>query len=246
MLWYKAWCESRVRFLISAFLIIGVCAAVVMVRHIPDPWRGPVSSYVGYVYHRIYAGFLRGTFLILVLVLGLGGLARERAHGTVGFTLALPVSRWGLVIARAAVGLAEVAALAALPAMLMPSLSRVAGEAYPLSQALQFSLLWMGIGSLVFAAAFLASTVFLSEYTALTVSLVAFYVYPLLVTRIPALRGYPLHIHYLMNGTGMPYFDPHAARLVGPLPWTILSVAMAVTAGLIALAGCITQNRDYC
>jgi hypothetical protein len=79
---------------------------------------------------------------MLAPVLGFGGLQRERAHGSASFTLALPVSRLALIAARAAVGLLEILALALLPVILVPALSKFVGEAYPLSQALEFSLLW--------------------------------------------------------------------------------------------------------
>ncbi len=204
----------------------------------------PLSSYAGYIYLRIYGGFARGTFLVLALVLGLGGLQRERAHGSTGFTLMLPVSRGRLTGVRAAVGLAEILALSLLPVILVPGLSPFVGESYPLSQSLQFSLLWVSFGSVVFAAAFLSSVIFTSEYSALAVSLAVFFIYPL-VARLPPLRPYPLHIHYIMNGTGMAYFDPRTDLLVGPLPWTVLAGAVAITAALVAYAAVLTERQDF-
>jgi ABC-2 type transport system permease protein len=248
MLWYKAWHESRVRFLISALVLIGICAVVVLLQ---QPFRAqlhtretPLNTYAGYIYLRIYGGFARGTFLLLALVLGLGGLQREKAHGTAGFTLALPVSRFRHLAVRAAVGLLQVAALSLLPLALVPGLSPFAGEYYPWRQSLQFSLLWIVVGSAVFAAAFLASAVFANEYSALAVSLVAFLMYPL-ATHFSPLRRYPLNIHYIMNGIGMPYFDPRTDLLAGPMPWTILSVAAMVAMIFIASATVITRKQDF-
>src|SRR5882757_2870851 len=136
MLWYKMWRESQVRFLICALVLIVICVAVVLLE---DTFRvqlhartAPLNTYTGYIYQRIYAGFARGMFLILALVLGLGGLQRERAHGSAGFTLALPVTRLHLMTVRAAVGLLEILALALLPVLLVPGLSRLVGESYPL------------------------------------------------------------------------------------------------------------------
>jgi len=146
---------------------------------------------------------------------------------------------------RAAVGLAEIVVLSLLPVVLIPGLSPLVHQTYPLSQALQFSLLWMAIGSVLFAAGFLASAVFASEYSALTLSFIAFYFYPLVVVRTPFLQGYPLHIHYIMNGTGMPYFDPRTSLFIGPVPWVILSVVAVITFGLITLSGRITQAQDF-
>src|SRR5512146_2794069 len=69
MLWYKAWRESRVRFLTSALVLIGICAAVVLLQ---QSFRAqlltreaPLNTYAGYIYLRVYGGFARGTFLLL-------------------------------------------------------------------------------------------------------------------------------------------------------------------------------------
>jgi ABC-2 type transport system permease protein len=248
MLWYKAWRESQVRFLISALVLISICVMVVLLQ---QSFRAQLhtremvwNTYAGYIYLRIYGGFARGTFLLLALVLGLGGLQRERAHGSAGFTLALPVSRFKHVAVRAAVGVLQVAALSMLPVMLVPALSRFMGQSYPWRQSLEFSLLWDVVGTTVFAAAFLASTIFTNEYSALAVSLVAFLMYPL-ATHLSPLRPYPLNIHYIMNGTGMPYFNPRTALLVGPVPWTILCVLAMVAMIFIASAAVITRKLDF-
>jgi hypothetical protein len=128
---------------------------------------------------------------------------------------------------QAAMGLLEILALALLPVLLVPVLSRLVGESYPLSQSRHLCALWFGIGSVVFAAAYLSSALFANEYSALAVSLVALYIYPLAV-RLPSLRQYPLHIHYLMNGTG-----------------TILLLVVMVALGFILSATIITQKKDF-
>jgi ABC-2 type transport system permease protein len=248
MLWYKTWRESQVRFLISALVLIAICTLVVLLQ---QSFRAqlhtretPLNTYAGYIYLRIYGGFARGTFLLLALVLGLGGLQRERAHGTAGYTLALPVSRFRLVAVRASVGLLEVATLSLVPLVLVPGLSPLVGQSYPWRQSLEFSLLWVVVGSAVFAAAFLSSAVFASEYSALAVTLVAFFMYPL-ATHLPLLSRYPVNIHYIMNGIGMPYFDPRTDLLIGPMPWTILSVAVMVALAFIAAATVVTPKQDF-
>jgi hypothetical protein len=138
----------------------------------------------------------------------------------------------------------QVFVLALIPLVLVPLLSNLIGEYYPASQAAQFGLLWCVIGSAVFAAAFLSSVAFTGEYTALAVSLLAFYLYPLAVRATP-LRAYPLHLHYIMNGIGMPYFHRETALLVGHLPWMVLFTASLITLGFIASATLITQRQDF-
>jgi ABC-2 type transport system permease protein len=94
MLWYKGWRESRTRFLLSAVTIAGLCVLFVLIQ---SDSRASIDSepltYVGYIWRTIYKGYLRELFILLVLLLGAGGLLRERAYGTAGYTLALPISR---------------------------------------------------------------------------------------------------------------------------------------------------------
>lgn len=247
MLFYKAWLESRSRFFIGLIVIAALCCVFVLFHELfrsrMQTTRGTLP-YQDYIYLRVYGGFVRGIFLLVAIVLGLGGLNAERERNTLMFTLALPVRRGYLLATRAMTGLAEVATLALLPALLIPWLSAGAGQVYPAFQSWNFFVLWVVIGWVVFASAFLASCVLENDYSALTAALIAFYIYPLAVARTPFLRPYPLHIHYIMNGTGMPYFDPRTHSFVGPLPWTILGGVSLVSVALIYLASQLSVRME--
>src|SRR5258708_33137852 len=104
MLWYKTWRETRTRLLISAMALAWVCCAIILTQHGNRAHADPPISYDAYIWKAVYKGYVRDFFIILVIVLGGGGLLQERAHGTAGFTLALPVSRSRLMGVRAAVG----------------------------------------------------------------------------------------------------------------------------------------------
>lgn len=248
MLTYKAWRESHARFLISGLVLIGICLAFVMLQsslRVQLAARAaPFKTYAGYIYRMVYDGPVRALFLIFAMMLGLGGLQRERETQTVGFTLALPAHRWQLVAARAVTGVLEIGVLALLPALLTPSLSLIVHEAYPVSQALEFGLLWAACGVAVFAASFLISTAFAGGYSAMASAFVVLFFYPPL-TRLSLLRDYPLNIHYIMSGRDMPYFDARSHMLVGPPPWGLLSVVSLVALGLLALAALLTQNQEF-
>jgi len=245
MLWYKAWRESQARFLLSALAIAGLCAAFVVFHR-----EGMLSvedghlTYIGYIWRITYKTYLRELFAILVLLLGVGGLLRERAYGTAGFTLALPVSRLRLIWARAGVGFLEVAALSFLPALVIPALSPLVHQSYPWTQALQFGALWTVGGALIFTMGFLASVIFASEYSAPVAALLILLLYSA-IADLPFLERYPVDIHDIMSGVGMRYFQPNTSLLTGPLPWTALAVISLIACGLIALAGRITQQQDF-
>lgn len=246
---FKAWRESRGRFLLSAALLVAICVLGVFCRGSLMKVFVPSASfvgvpYVGYIYRLIYGGFARGLFIIFVMVLALGGLQRERLHRSTGFTLVLPVRRARLVSVQALLGLGQVAVLSALPMVLLAVCSPLAHVAYPLEQMASFGLLWFGCGAVFFAAAFLSATLFSSEYAALVVSFVFMIFYPVAVM-FPPLNRYPLNIHHIMSGLAMPYFDARTALLVGAPPWALLASMIAIAGALIVLTVQITKHRDY-
>lgn len=245
MLWYKAWRESRTAFLICASVLATICiGALLLEPALRRLYGASLRTNEQYVYRVIYSGAARGLFSVFAIVLGLGGLQRERAHNSVGFTLALPVTRPKLVTVRALAGLAELSALALIPAVLLPLISAAMHRGYPLSQALGFSVLWITCGAVIFSAAFLASTVFTGEYTALTVTFVSYF-FSTGFAAMPVLNRYPLHINHIMSGYHMPYFDAQRAILIDLVPWTILIALAALTTAFFAVAARITVARDF-
>ena len=232
MLLYKAWLESRTRFALSAIAIVGLIALFVfMSRDIRADLADLNANYSQYLWSAIYKGYLRDIFVVVVLLLGMGGLARERDYGTSGFTLTLPVSRWRLTATRAAVGLAESTIIAFLPAILLPLLSPLVNETYPWSQALHFAVLWAFGGSFVFTMGFLASVLFTSEYSAPIVAVAMLFAYSI-VTDLPRVERYVIDIHDFMKGTG-PQGPP------------ALAAVSASAIMLIAVAGYITRRKDF-
>ena len=129
MLVARAWFETRTRFALAAAVMTATWLA----------GQGSDSA--------------KTLFVMLAIVLGGGSLRQERALGTAGFTLALPVTRRALVAARVAVGFSELAVLAAIPV--------VAGKL-----AVAGAAAWAVCGAAVLAAAFLVSTLVASEYAA--------------------------------------------------------------------------------
>lgn len=244
MLWYKAWRESQTRFFLSALTIAGLCLGFVLFHGERGGIFDRPITYMEYIWRIVYKGYLRELFALLTLLLGVGGLLRERDYGTAGFTLTLPVSRLHLVSVRAAVGLLQVAALSFLPALVIPALSPLVGQFYPWYQALQFALLWTTGGALIFTLGFLASSLFGGEYTAPVAALLGLLLYSV-VADLPFLERYPLDIHDIMSGAGMPYFRPNASLLIGPFPWTTLAIILLIVLSLVALAGRITAVQDF-
>jgi ABC-type transport system involved in multi-copper enzyme maturation permease subunit len=250
---FKYWTESRSRFALSLAALFVICAGLVAWQ---EPiraqllTRGPAGddaaflrSYAAYIHRFLYSGSAQPMCQFFALVLGLGGLLRERELRTAGWTLALPVRRWQLVWARAVVGLSQVVLLALLPAMVVPAGSAMVGETYAFEQAISHSALWIATHGLVFAMALLLSTLIAGQLTALLAGALLL-VAQAGVAALPALRPWRLGLNAIANGTGMPYLDPHTGLLTA-LPWTRLTVMSILVVLLIALAARVSERQDF-
>jgi ABC-2 type transport system permease protein len=182
VLWYKAWLETRFRFLIGAALVCGLCAFFVLGNpyilwtwdehkqlhplEAELPWiLRATSDYTYFIWHFVFARLLQQLWVLFAVIIGFGGLSRENAQGTAGFTLSLPVSRRRMVCVRAAVGCIEVATLGLIPALVIPALSVFIGKPYPAFQALSHALLMVLGGLVFFGLGVLLSTAIESEHT---------------------------------------------------------------------------------
>lgn len=180
-----------------------------------------------------------------MIFLGLGGLQRERANRTAGFTLGLPVSRLRVVGTQIAVGTIELAVLAALPAILIPSLSAASHRSYPFPVALHFSVLWFFGGLVIFAASFLLSVAIPGEYTAPVVCYLALVLHTFVAAWHP-LAVYRLNLMWIMGEfQTMRWNTAHSLLQPPPLSWPRMS-AMALFAFLLFSAAIrVTDKQDF-
>ena len=231
MLIYKAWRESRARFGVSVVALLWISVVFVVLQPGRDDAHVP-HTYLPFIRHAVYEGFLREMFVVFAMVLGFGGLAQERARGTVGFTLALPVSRARLVGVRAAAGLLETVALAHVPGLVLVCASPLVQELYPVGEALRFSAAWSAAGSAIFAMAFAVSTIVSGGIAAPAVSIATLFLY-LVIAQVPPFRALSsLDVLTLMNA-------------VTPLPLTRLLLTIGVALGLVGVGDAITRRQDF-
>jgi ABC-type transport system involved in multi-copper enzyme maturation permease subunit len=177
----KAWLETRARFLTGALVTVAVTAFMTLMRPrivaqwqrdlLEHPeWRNPVwfddvlRDYSFYLWHYLYQDMLQKTVIVFAVLLGVGGLTREAAYGTVGFTLALPVRRRTLVMTRAAVAALEVLALGALALLTTMVCTLIIGETYTAEHGALHSTLIVAGGCAALAASLALSTAVEGEH----------------------------------------------------------------------------------
>jgi len=261
MLWAKAWLETRFRFLVGVGMVAAVTAFFVFVqpfvtrqwrtdRVLHPEWAEPawlgraLGDYPFFLWHFLFADLLQSTWILFAVLLGAGGLARELAQGSAGFTLSLPVTRRRLMAVRTAVGAGEVLALGLVPALLVPLLSAAAGRAYPAEQAAAHSALMAAGGLVFFALSVLLSTLLRDEHTPLLVgvsaaALLFFLVQPYADGGVAA-PGWVrwLNVSRLMAG-------PPVIASPADVPWAALGVSAAVAAALLMAAFHANARRDF-
>ena len=255
MLWYKAWLETRWRFLIGFGLLVCSAAAIVFAH---DKVRSllPLASnievegelgrrireaaeltrsYRGYAWSQWFGQNLPNTWTIFAVVLGSGGLLSQSSRGGALFTLSLPVSRQALVGTRAATVLTELFVLSLAPSLLLPLLSPAIGQHYALGDAVIHSLCLFAAGTVFFSLSFLLSTVFSDVWRPLLIALVAAGVLGLAeqLSRDAARYG----IFHVM--TAESYFRGQG------LPWAGLIVSVSLSGAMLYAAVVNVARHDF-
>lgn len=172
MLWYKSWLETRPRFVTSLTTLTVFCT--VFVHHalsiVDNPTVQPVHgpSWRADLNRILFVNqqFLVIMWILSAVLLGMGGVIREKATGTASLTLALPVSRIRLVTSRIGVGVVEAMALGILPWLAVAGVMAIAKEPVVVSQLASYTVLLVIGGLVFFAIGILVSSLVGGEYTA--------------------------------------------------------------------------------
>jgi hypothetical protein len=253
MLWYKAFLDTRGRFLIG--LVVLPCAAMLMVLAYPRliallptvsgiDTTGAIGKqigeaielsrdYRGYVWSQWFRQTPTSTGALFAALLGTGGLVS--ASGGTLFMLSLPASRMQLMAVRAGSGLAQWLVLALVSSLAIPLASPAIGETYQVGAALVYGLCLFVGGAVIFSLSLLLSTVFGDLWRPWLIALAI--VMPIAFIEQIAARSSTVGLSAVM--TGAPYFR------TGQLPWVGLMLAAAVSAALLYLAALSFARRDF-
>ncbi len=256
MLWYKAWLETRWRFLIGlALLLVGACGVVVEYHAVQgllplasslgrsDGTLGRAveraiavqSTYRGYVWWNWFGQSLPHLWILFAAIIGTGGLVAQVPTGESLFTLSMPASRAEILATRAATGLGELLVLALAPSLIVPILSAAVGQAFGAGDALVFGACLFVAGSMFFALASLLSTVFEDAWRPALITCGLAILVGGYETLVPGLARYG--ILYAMTGEG--YLER------GALPWPGLLAGAALSILFLYAATISVARRDF-
>jgi len=257
---HKAWLETRTRFLVAAMITIAVCAFFTLAHTwIENGWERDLiehpeydnpawflramRDYPFFIYHYVYSDFFQKIWVFLAVLLGIGGLSREAAHGTAGFTLSLPISRLRLFATRALVAVAELFALTVIALVAIVLGSWVMRLPYPIDHGL-LHLAPLFAGGLVFLAASLCLTEFVEgENTPVVIALGA--VGLLYFAMQPYVDGAPLDWFAVPFAIPKLMAGPADIRRVGDVAWGGLVASLAGAAVFTAIGIRRMQRSDY-
>jgi ABC-2 type transport system permease protein len=236
VLWYKAWLETRSRFLtclatLTLFSAIFVHHAQGLLR--PE-WKSDFNRLLF-----VNQQFLVIMWILAAVLLGMGGIVREKAVGTSSLTLALPVSRARLLGVRIGMGVLEATVLGAVPWVAVFFVSSLARKPILITQVASYVLLLLGGGLVYFAMSILVSSLVIGEYTA---PALAFGVV-LLAAMVSDAWFRPFNLWRLVTGDFS--IDRSTYLLSEHLPWLGILASLSVAALMLLASTLVVQRREF-
>jgi ABC-2 type transport system permease protein len=236
VLWYKAWLETRPRFLTSLttltlFSGIFVHHAQALIR--PE-WKSDFNRLLF-----VNQQFLVIMWVLSVVLLGMGGIVREKALGTSSLTLGLPVSRAHLLAVRVGMGVLQATALGVVPWVAVFFVSSFAKRPILVSQALSYALLLIGGGLVYFALAVLVSSLVAGEYTAPALA------FGLVLLGAIVFDSWLRQFNVWRLVTGDFSIDKSTYLLSAHLPWTGIFASLSVAMLMVAASIIVIQKREF-
>ena len=251
MLWYKAWLETRWRFLIGLALLLCSSGAVVLmyprltelISLGPPNGGGPLTAeirqameiertYRGYIWYQWFRENLPQWGTVFAVLLGAAGPLSAPAGAL--FTLSLPVPRARLLVVRTATALAEVFALTFVSSLLIPLLSAAIGQHYAIADAVIYSASFFVAVSAFLMLAVFFSTIFDDPWRP-----------PLIALAIAAVLSSLNRVFGRPPYSGFGLMSAESYFRSGHLPWLGLLAIAAVTAMLYGASVAMLKRRDF-
>ncbi len=250
MLWYKAWLDTRGRFLIGLVLLVLSAAGIVagfpqvqrfgVVKLDPnDPLYRSLSdalelsrTFRGFVWHEWFRQNALNLGALFAALLGTSHMFSSSRRGLL-FTLSLPASRRRWFATRAATGLAELLALMVVPSLVIPVLGAAIGQPYSIGEGLVHALCGFAGVATFFGLALLLSTIFQDTWRPILIVCLAAVCVSFFEFIVPDSFG----IFRVLSAED--YFRG------GSLPWTGLGLFVVAGAALIYAAAHQIERLDF-
>jgi ABC-2 type transport system permease protein len=236
----KVWRESRSRFFfILAALLVVTCASVF--------YNAKAESVVieSKDFHEAGVRTIRGALFLFwafsAMFLGLGGLLRERAVGTVDYTLSLPVSRSRWFLYRSVNGALQAMAAALLPALAVSVMAALFGGDYPVIDAFLLGLRLALGGMLFYSIGLLASALFAGDFTSAGIGIALVFAVNNSTRVIESFKALNLQDAIIP----MSIIDQQTFLIRGPVPWAGVALSCTLSLILSACAWKVTIGRDF-
>jgi ABC-type transport system involved in multi-copper enzyme maturation permease subunit len=253
MLWYKAWRETRWRFLAGLLILCALSASVVLTQPLVAHMQfdmpnlgermnqmvremmSVLATYRGYIWSQWFGKNLISSWALFAVLIGVGGVVTETTRGTALFTLSLPVTRARLLGVRALVGVLELVVLAFVPSLLIPLLSPLIGESYSITETLIYASLTVVGGFAFYSFASLLSSIFADQLKPIVIGVMVTFILNMLPILGQAFERFS--IYTVMSGQS--YFKG------GGLPWVGLGVSLALSVVMFVLSLRIIERKDF-
>jgi len=242
---WKAWYESKARFYILLAGLVLIIAYIILsgprfIKSYRLQYPDDPLTYTEYVWQGVFNYYFQGLWVFSAIILGTGGILREKARGFSDYTLGLPISRKQIMATRFYVGVAESIFLGILPPCLIPLFSLLAGQSYPLIQAFEFGFLLVSAGILFHALSFLLSSLLSGEFAAF---LLGFSVASISFFAFKARSIHRWSIFDLMNGANS--IDPSTHLIVRALPWPGIVICVIIAIVFFELSIQAIKRRNF-
>jgi hypothetical protein len=233
MLWMKGWYETRFRLLV----VIGAMALIAAVASSdPDPAAAGISA------QGLVAFTLVAASVWAAIVLAGAGIktppaafrAGKGLHGSMYYTLTLPVTRSRLLGVRATLGLVETAglhAIACYTAWLVRPAIRL--NVSPADLFKQGVAAFFCVGVVYWLGVFFAT--FLDDYYQTLATMLSLLAFIVIINRVP----FPPSFNFLL------VLSQASPLITHTMPWTGMGVLLALSSLLLLLSVWIVQRREY-
>jgi hypothetical protein len=245
MLWSKSWLETRWGFALALSILL--VFSLWSVLRFPDAVKGglrdmqlhkrPNAALRGITTYTQVEIFEKLTLLwaILSVMLGAGGLLRERLLGTAPFLLSLPTSRRRLLGVRCTVSIFQATCLALAAYAMVPLAFPLVHESYSWGLALRYAII-LAVSGISFVVYGILISVVLQGST-----------WPGIIGATSAFLSLALAqlVSAFSRYAPFPVLSGESYFRYGVVPWTGISISLVVASLMLAVALWIVKWQDF-